>query len=187
MRTNRTVMRFYDLAAELTRGVAELAAALEPREPLLAAELRGRGPRGVAELASQAAHYPTCHPTCHPTCYLPGPHSASASSLATCLATYCLLTAYSRLLVCRPRSASTYRRRSSGWPTRCTPRPRRSTRASEPAPRQGGFLARAAVAAPAPAAVLAQPRARQLRAGGPRSRSAIARRTGHFKPHFYEY
>lgn len=58
MRTNRTVMRFYDLAAELTRGVAELAAALEPREPLLAAELRGRGPRGVAELASQAAHYP---------------------------------------------------------------------------------------------------------------------------------
>ena len=80
MRTNRTVMRFYDLAAELTRGVAELAAALEPREPLLAAELRGRGPRGVAELASQAAHYPTCyptcHPTCHPTCCLPGPHSA---------------------------------------------------------------------------------------------------------------
>lgn len=58
VRTNRTVMRFYDLAAELTRGVAELAAALEPREPLLAAELRGRGPRGVAELASQAAHYP---------------------------------------------------------------------------------------------------------------------------------
>ena len=55
VRTNRTVMRFYELAAELTRGVAELAAALEPSEPRLAAELRGRGPRGVAELASQAA------------------------------------------------------------------------------------------------------------------------------------
>ena len=55
MRTSRPVMRFYDLATELTRGVVEFAAALEPRDPQLAAELRGRGPRGVAELASQAA------------------------------------------------------------------------------------------------------------------------------------
>jgi hypothetical protein len=175
VRTNRTVMRFYDLAAELTRGVAELAAALEPREPLLAAELRGRGPRGVAELAGQAARS---------TCYLPRPHSAPASPLTIYGLAYCLLTAHSYpcLLVCRPRSASIYRRRSSAWPTRCTPRPRRSTRASEAAPRQGDFLARAAVAAPAaPAGVPAPPRARASRAGGPRSRSAIARRTGHFK------
>ena len=150
MRTNRTVMRFYDLAAELTRGVAELAAALEPREPLLAAELRGRGPRGVAELASQAAHYPAA-------CL---GRAARRPHHLLLTPTACSRLTYTCLLICRPRSASTYRRRSSGWPTRCTPRPRRSTRASDPVPRQGDSSGRAAVAAPAPAAVRAQRKAR---------------------------
>ena len=55
IKTSRQVQQFYELAAELARSTAAFADAIEAAEPELAAQLRRRGPRGVAELASSMA------------------------------------------------------------------------------------------------------------------------------------